>query len=49
MILRPAGRFLTNPFPPGVLAARLTAAAIRVPLVFFAIMIGPFFLFVVFD
>jgi hypothetical protein len=43
MILRPAGRFLTNPLPPGVLAARLTAAAIRVPLVFFAIMMGPFF------
>jgi hypothetical protein len=35
MILLPAGRFLINPFPPGVLAARLLAAAIRVPLVFF--------------
>jgi hypothetical protein len=37
MILRPAGRFLTIPFPPGPLAARFLAAVIRPPLLFFAI------------
>jgi hypothetical protein len=37
MILRPAGRFLTIPFPPGRLAARFLAAVIRPPLLFFAI------------
>jgi len=36
MILRPAGRFLTFPFPPGPLAARALAAVIRPPLLFFA-------------
>ena len=38
MILRPAGRFFTSPFPPGPLAARFLAAVIRPPLLFFAIM-----------
>ena len=42
IIFRPAGRFFTNPFPPGVFAAFLTAAAIRVPRVFFAIILFPF-------
>jgi hypothetical protein len=37
MILRPAGRFLTMPLPPGPLAARFFAAAILPPLLFFAI------------
>jgi hypothetical protein len=37
MILRPAGRFLTSPFPPGPLAARFFAAVILPPLLFFAI------------
>jgi hypothetical protein len=37
MILRPAGRFLTIPFPPRPLAARFLAAVIRPPLLFFAI------------
>jgi len=46
MILRPAGRFLTIPFPPGPFAARFLAAVILPPLVFFAILI-PFRCFVV--
>ena len=37
MILRPALRFLTGPFPPGVSAARALAAVILPPLLFFAI------------
>ena len=44
IILLPAGRFFTIPFPPGPLAARVLAAVIRPPLLFFAIM--NFFLFV---
>jgi hypothetical protein len=36
MILLPAGRFLTIPFPPGPLAARFLAAVMRPPLLFFA-------------
>jgi hypothetical protein len=44
MIRRPAGRFLTIPLPPGPFAARFLAAAIRPPLLFFAI--DMFFLFV---
>ncbi len=36
MIFRPALRFLTGPFPPGVSAARLLAASILPPLLFFA-------------
>jgi hypothetical protein len=38
MILRPALRFLTGPFPPGYFAARFLAAVIRPPLLFFAIL-----------
>ena len=41
MIFRPAGRFLTRPFPPGPFAARCFAAVILPPLLFFAIM-SPF-------
>jgi hypothetical protein len=41
MIFRPAGRFLTNPLPPGPLAARFFAAVILPPLLFFA-MVNPF-------
>jgi len=41
MILRPAGRFLTIPFPPGPFAARFFAAVILPPLLFFA-MVNPF-------
>ena len=37
MIFRPAGRFFTGPRPPAVLAARVLAAVIRPPLLFFAI------------
>lgn len=37
MILRPAGRFLTIPFPPRPFAARFFAAVILPPLLFFAI------------
>lgn len=37
MMFRPAGRFLIRPLPPGDFAARFFAAAIRVPLVFLAI------------
>jgi hypothetical protein len=37
MILFPAGRFLTMPFPPLPFAARLLAAVILPPLLFFAI------------
>jgi len=37
MIFRPAGRFLTIPFPPGPFAARFLAAVILPPLLFFAI------------
>src|ERR1700693_6399931 len=37
MILRPAGRFLTIPFPPRPFAARRFAAVILPPLLFFAI------------
>jgi len=37
MIFRPAGRFLTIPFPPDPLAARFFAAVILPPLLFFAI------------
>jgi hypothetical protein len=38
MILLPAGRFLTIPFPPGLpVLARLLAAVILPPLLFFAI------------
>lgn len=36
MILRPAGRFLTLPLPPLLFAARVFAAVIRPPLLFFA-------------
>ena len=36
MMFRPAGRLLTGPLPPGVLAARFLAAVIRPPLLFFA-------------
>jgi hypothetical protein len=36
MMFRPAFRFLTGPRPPGLLAARLFAAVIRPPLLFFA-------------
>jgi hypothetical protein len=39
MIFRPAGRFLTIPFPPRPLAARFLAAVIRPPLLFFAMCI----------
>ena len=42
MTLRPAGRLLTVPFPPGPLAARFFAAVIRPPLLFFAILFIPF-------
>jgi hypothetical protein len=42
MILLPTALFLTEPLPPGFFAARFFAAAIRVPLVFFAILIFPF-------
>ena len=41
MIFRPAGRFLTIPFPPGPFAARRLAAVILPPRLFFAIM-NPF-------
>jgi hypothetical protein len=34
----PAGRFFTIPFPPGLFAARLLAAVILPPLLFFAIL-----------
>jgi len=37
MIFLPAGRSLTGPFPPGLLAARVLAAVIRPPRLFFAI------------
>src|SRR5258706_5060379 len=37
MMRLPAGRFLTIPLPPGPFSARILAAAMRVPLVFFAI------------
>ena len=37
MIFRPAGRFLTIPFPPRPFAARFFAAVILPPLLFFAI------------
>src|SRR5688572_13286392 len=37
MIFRPARRFLTGPRPPVILAARVLAAVIRPPLLFFAI------------
>jgi hypothetical protein len=37
MIRRPAGRFLTNPFPPALSVARFLAAVIRPPRLFFAI------------
>ena len=47
MILRPAGRFLTIPLPPGPFAARFLTAAIRPPLLFFAIDV--FFLYCVFS
>jgi hypothetical protein len=43
MIFRPAGRFLTIPFPPRPFAARLFAAVILPPLLFFAI-VNPFLL-----
>ena len=39
MIFRPAGRFFTGPRPPVALAARVLAAVIRPPLLFFAISI----------
>jgi hypothetical protein len=39
MIFRPAGRFFTGPLPPLDFAARLFAAVIRPPLLFFAIMV----------
>jgi hypothetical protein len=35
MMFLPAGRLLTGPFPPGLLAARVFAAVILPPLVFF--------------
>ena len=41
MIFRPAGRFLTIPFPPDPFAARRFAAVILPPRLFFAIM-NPF-------
>jgi hypothetical protein len=43
MIFRPALRFLTGPFPPGLFAARFLAAVIRPPLLFLVtISITPF-------
>jgi hypothetical protein len=42
IILFPAGRFFTRPFPPFFLAARFLAAVILPPLLFFA-MISPRF------
>jgi hypothetical protein len=42
MIIRPALRFLTGPFPPGLFAARLFAAAIFPPLLFFLTIDPPF-------
>jgi len=45
MIFRPAGRFLTIPFPPGPLAARFLAAVIRPPLLFFAMLFLSFLMF----
>jgi len=41
MMLRPARRFLTRPRPPADLAARLLAAVILPPLLFFAILKSP--------
>jgi hypothetical protein len=41
MMRRPAGRFLTMPFPPLPLAARIFAAFILPPLLLFAILLGP--------
>ena len=53
MILRPALRFLTGPFPPGVSAARALAAVILPPLLFFAIFeftsLIPFFPLVIYQ
>jgi hypothetical protein len=43
MTLRPAGRFFTIPFPPDPFAARLLAAVIRPPLLFFDIWFLSFF------
>lgn len=45
MIFRPAGRFLTIPFPPDPLAARFLAAVIRPPLLFFAMLFLSFLMF----
>jgi len=43
MTFRPALRFLTGPFPPGLFAARFLAAVILPPLLlFFTILITPF-------
>jgi hypothetical protein len=42
MILLPALRLATGPFPPGFFAARFLAAVIRPPLLFFAISITSF-------
>ena len=44
MILSPAGRFLTDPRPPGDLAARRFAAVMRPPRLFFAICSSPPFM-----
>lgn len=43
MILLPALRLATGPFPPRFLAARFLAAVIRPPLLFFAISMTSFF------
>ena len=40
----PAGRFFTEPFPPRFFAARLLAAVILPPLLFFAILNTSFLL-----
>src|SRR5208282_1894437 len=41
MMRRPAGRFLTIPFPPFPFAARLLAAVILPPRLFLAMLAGP--------
>ena len=41
MMFRPARRFFTGPRPPADLAARLLAAVILPPLLFFAILKSP--------
>ena len=49
MILLPALRLLTLPFPPGFLVARFLAAVILPPLLFFAILEYPFPVFLELD